>query len=465
MSKPDVEPPIERIRGELRAAAERARHQAPEFPLHVPKQVELQPEIAPIVQTSAHAGATAPGTVANLSGVVQLGQLSQFHGAAFVRNAYLALLGREADETAVKAQMALLGRGISKIEIMGNLRWSAEGRLKAVSVPGLWPRYLLQKATHVPILGYVLQLAMGLAGLPAIVRHQRAADALHVTRADAIEHATHVLDARLQNLAGEGARLRSDHDALRVRTAAAETALAQLSEAIQATTGLARQSNHQMLGMNHWLASLRHSLAEIERQAEGKGRERAAPLAGITDGLLAADANRSARLDQWLEQFAVGLPDAADVLDLGGATDWLDRLSQRSLSVSALRSIGNPGPATGDRRIAVCSDFGVALSRIADESLHGLSVLEASAVARELPLMDLLQFAFRVLRPNAHIVVGLDRGPLVLADLLNARQPLAIDVGLLEAALLHGGFDRIKRSEQDGVACVLARKSSQHDGA
>jgi hypothetical protein len=303
VSKSDVEPPIERIRGELRAAAERARHQAPEFPRRVPKQVELQPEIAPIVQTDAHAGATVQSTVANVTGVVQLGQLSQFHGAAFVRNAYLALLGREADETAVKTQMALLGRGISKIEIMGNLRWSAEGRFKAVSVPGLWPRYLLQKATHVPILGYVLQLAMGLAGLPAIVRHQRAADALHVTRADAIEQATHALDARLQSQAEEAARLRVDHDALQVRAAAAESALAQLSEAIQATSGLARQSNQQMLGMNHWLASLRHSLAEIERLAECKGRERAVPLAGITDGLLAADASRSARLDQWLEQF------------------------------------------------------------------------------------------------------------------------------------------------------------------
>ncbi|WP_395620835.1 hypothetical protein [Dokdonella sp.] len=465
MSKSDVEPPIERIRGELRAAAERARHQAPEFPRRVPKQVELQPEIAPIVQTDAHAGATVQSTVANVTGVVQLGQLSQFHGAAFVRNAYLALLGREADETAVKTQMALLGRGISKIEIMGNLRWSAEGRFKAVSVPGLWPRYLLQKATHVPILGYVLQLAMGLAGLPAIVRHQRAADALHVTRADAIEQATHALDARLQSQAEEGARLRVDHDALQVRAAAAESALAQLSEAIQATSGLAHQSNQQMLGMNHWLASLRHSLAEIERLAECKGRERAVPLAGITDGLLAADASRSARLDQWLEQFAGGLPAAADVLDLGGAADWLDRLSQRGVSVSALRSIGNPGPVAGDRRIAVCNDFGVALSRIADESLHGLSVLEVSVVARELPLMDLLQGAFRVLRPNACILIGLDRGPLVLAELLSGRQALAMDADLLEAALAHGGFHDIKRFEANGVACVIARRSSQRGRA
>ena len=63
----------------------------------MPKQVELQPEIAPIVQTDAHAGVTVHSTVANVTGVVQLGQLSQFHGAAFVRNAYLALLGREAD--------------------------------------------------------------------------------------------------------------------------------------------------------------------------------------------------------------------------------------------------------------------------------------------------------------------------------------------------------------------------------
>lgn len=455
---------IDRIRDELRAAAERARTQAPDFPRRVPKQIELRAEIAPLAQTDARASGPAPSAGANVTGVVQLRQLSQFHGAAFVRNAYLALLGREADDAALKVQMALLGRGISKIEIMGNLRWSAEGRFKAVSVPGLWPRYLLQKATHLPILGYLLQLAMGLAGLPAIVRHQRAADAMHVTRADAIEQATHSLDARLQGLAGEGARLRADHDALQVRAAAAETALARLSEAIQATTGLAQQSNQQMLGMNHWLASLRHSLAEIERQAECKGRERAELRAGITDRLLAADANRSARLDQWLEQFADGLPDVADVLDLGGAADWLDRLSRRGLSVSALRSIGNPGLAADDRRIAVCNDFGVALLRIADESLHGISVLEASVVARELPLMDLLQNAYRILRPNARIVVGLDRGPLVFSEMLNGRQALAMDAGLLEAALAHCGFDRIKHSDVNGATCVLAHKSSQRGG-
>lgn len=468
MNKLPENPPIDRIRDELRAAAERARTRAPEFPRRVPRQIELHVEIAPPAQTDVRASMPAPSAGANGTGVVQLGQLSQFHGVAFVRNAYLALLGRDADEAAVKVQMALLGRGISKIEIMGNLRWSAEGRFKAVTVPGLWPRYLLQKATHVPILGYLLQLAMGLAGLPAIVRHQRAADAMHVTRADALAGDLAALKADNQALKSEASAARAEiarlQQELAVSVAASESKRMRLEVELQEARGLASQTNQQLLGMNHWLESLRQGIDEIEQQVEARDREQAPPAVAIIESMLAADADRSARLDQWLEQFADGMPDAADVLDLGGGADWLDRLSRRGLSVSALRSIGNPGLAADDRRIAVCNDFGVALSRIEDESLHGLSVLEASVVARELPLMDLLQDAFRILRPNARIVVGLDRGPLVFSEMLSGRQALEMDAGLLEAALAHHGFDRIKRFDVNGAACVLARKSSQRGG-
>ena len=72
-------------------------------------------------------------------------ELSQAHFTRFLNQAFVALLRRPPDPAGLEAQMRLLVAGRSKIEILGNLRWSPEGRDIGVHVPWLLPRYILAK--------------------------------------------------------------------------------------------------------------------------------------------------------------------------------------------------------------------------------------------------------------------------------------------------------------------------------
>ena len=74
----------------------------------------------------------------------------------FVEAAYQTLLRRPADEDGRSAYLNQLWNGqLSRTEVLGKLRWSAEGRQKSIRIPGLRARYVLERARRVPILGRI----------------------------------------------------------------------------------------------------------------------------------------------------------------------------------------------------------------------------------------------------------------------------------------------------------------------
>ncbi len=79
---------------------------------------------------------------------------------AFVAQAYRTLLRREPDEAGQRHHLERLRAGQStRIDVLGQLRYSREGRQAGVAVPGLgWP-FVLQTAYRLPIIGDVLALA------------------------------------------------------------------------------------------------------------------------------------------------------------------------------------------------------------------------------------------------------------------------------------------------------------------
>ncbi|HYY57557.1 MAG TPA: FkbM family methyltransferase [Pyrinomonadaceae bacterium] len=97
-----------------------------------------------------------------------------FHDAAFVWNAYRALLKREPDETGFRQYLEQLRSGrFNKIDILASLRYSPEGRSKNVEVEGLALPSMIRRAYRLPLIGYLLELAVGLARLPVQLRSQR----------------------------------------------------------------------------------------------------------------------------------------------------------------------------------------------------------------------------------------------------------------------------------------------------
>ena len=90
----------------------------------------------------------------------ELGELLGYPDEVFVRNAYRAILRREPDTEGLRVYLGRLRQGsLSKIDILGSLRFSHEGRQTGVGIHGLLMPWLLHTAYRVPLLGFLMALA------------------------------------------------------------------------------------------------------------------------------------------------------------------------------------------------------------------------------------------------------------------------------------------------------------------
>ncbi|MGB9181589.1 MAG: methyltransferase domain-containing protein [Pyrinomonadaceae bacterium] len=95
-----------------------------------------------------------------------------YHDRNFIQNAYRAILKRGPDATGYRAFLEGLHSGrLNKIDILARLRFSSEGRAKKVQVKGLFFPAAVRQAYRVPVLGYLLNLFIGIARLPNAIRH------------------------------------------------------------------------------------------------------------------------------------------------------------------------------------------------------------------------------------------------------------------------------------------------------
>jgi hypothetical protein len=102
-----------------------------------------------------------------------LDELVHVHGEAFVERSYRYLLKRPPDALALMLWLERLQRGDSKIALLGDLRWSAEGNRHGVLIEGLRLRYAFWRAAQWPWIGGVIERVALVGALPAIAREQR----------------------------------------------------------------------------------------------------------------------------------------------------------------------------------------------------------------------------------------------------------------------------------------------------
>jgi SAM-dependent methyltransferase len=134
--------------------------------------------------------------------------LLKYSGQEFIRNAYRAILKREPDYGgyAQYTKMLLEGR-FDKVDVLVSLRYSEEGREKNVHIEGLaWLR-MVRRAAHLPLIGYIIELASALGRLPSLLRHQRRFEtSVSVEQQQLAEHLK-LLSQRLQLVRTELAML------------------------------------------------------------------------------------------------------------------------------------------------------------------------------------------------------------------------------------------------------------------
>ena len=101
-----------------------------------------------------------------------LNDFLRFHDKEFIINAYRGVLNRHPDVDSLSYYLERLRDGSqSKIEILGRLRFSPEGRAKGVRVAGLISPLVAAMLYKIPIAGGFIQMVTGVLRLPVFIKN------------------------------------------------------------------------------------------------------------------------------------------------------------------------------------------------------------------------------------------------------------------------------------------------------
>ena len=149
----------------------------PSAPAHSVLQAEFSESPFPSVPVS-QADSPSPISHSDFKPSYTLSELLQFDDEHFVCNAFLALLRRQPDSHALQYYLHHLRQGLfTKIDILGRLRYSREGRSIRIKVKGLLIPFLLHSTFTVPLVGHLIATISSLPNARALIRRLRATEA------------------------------------------------------------------------------------------------------------------------------------------------------------------------------------------------------------------------------------------------------------------------------------------------
>ena len=149
----------------------------PSVPAHPVLQAEFSEGFFPSVPVS-QADSASPTSHSDFKTSYTLSELLQFDDEHFICNAFLALLRRQPDAHALQYYLHHLRQGLfTKIDILGRLHYSREGRSIRIKVKGLLVSFLLHSTFTVPIIGHLMAAISSLPNTRALIRRLRATEA------------------------------------------------------------------------------------------------------------------------------------------------------------------------------------------------------------------------------------------------------------------------------------------------
>jgi O-antigen chain-terminating methyltransferase len=108
-----------------------------------------------------------------------------YHDRAFIVSAYRGVLRRDPDPSGMDNFLGKLRNGdYTKIEILGRLRFSREGRRHGVRIRGLTLPFAVQTACRLPVFGYVIAWLNALIRLPLLIKNWQRFEAYTIHRLD-----------------------------------------------------------------------------------------------------------------------------------------------------------------------------------------------------------------------------------------------------------------------------------------
>jgi O-antigen chain-terminating methyltransferase len=358
-------------------------------------------------------------------------ELLKYHDAAFVRCAYRALLCREPDEGSLFYLSGLRDGRLSKLDLISSLLLSPEGRESGVRVEGL-PRRSMERLYRLPVLGYALQIIVGVVRLPALIRNQSRFEVYSIARQqESLERQQEALRRQHDDLMRQHYAISEQRDAVeQVKQTLAETlarqqdSMRRLTEAYREATHLLHQQISALFREQNELIDEQSTLRRevYTRLAEAGGSGHASvqppPAAAHEEGeqldrlyYLLEERFRGSRAEV-KERFRIYLPmlrEAAvtgDILDVGcGRGEWLELLRDEGVRASGVDS--NRVMIEQCRRLGLeVSEAGVLeyLRRLPDASLNAVTGFHIVEHFSFEALLELLDEVRRVLKRGGLVI-------------------------------------------------------------
>lgn len=188
---------------------------------------------APLFEPISLPRLSGPGGWLAQKDVYTLADFLQFHDDEFVRNAYRALLRRDPDARGHANYLAALRSGhLAKTDILGRIRFSAEGRSVGVRVRGLALPFALRTLRRVPLAGWIVGVVQYVVRLPALVRNHERLEATFFYRESELKRQIDLAEAEIERLLTQSRQRASDAD--RQSNAQLESVRAQIFTLTQA---------------------------------------------------------------------------------------------------------------------------------------------------------------------------------------------------------------------------------------
>ncbi|HKG48107.1 MAG TPA: methyltransferase domain-containing protein [Pyrinomonadaceae bacterium] len=396
----------------------------------------------------------------------ELNYLLGFQDEAFVKNAYQAILKRDPDDAGLAEYLRQLRSGrYSKIDIISSLRFSPEGQKANVEIAGLGRGSAFRKAYRVPVVGYLLRLAVGIVRLPVLITNFRQLEshtagqlervASHVNEAVAqlstqireqaevdrsyletlprqIKDLHSTVGVQLNSIITEQGRITHNHDALNKSFV---TLQAQMSQRASEQTGVQQRYDAELQGLRAQLEKQVDELIERLQKSRMEIAQQETRLAHLLEGSesLSAVAQRGeGERDHLLDSLYFSLEDTlrgtpeqireavkvylpvlrdagitADILDVGcGRGEWLE----------VLRENGFQARGIDTNRVVLQRCKELSLEVVESEALTYLGSLPDSSLnavtafhfAEHLPLDALVRFldeTGRTLKPGGLLIL------------------------------------------------------------
>lgn len=338
-----------------------------------------------------------------------INDLVQYHDHEFIWNAYRALLKREPDEEGYKGYLERLRSGRrNKIDILSSLRASAEGQRANVFIEGLSARAAVRRLFHLPVLGYLAELAVGLVRLPVLLRSQRQLENHLVAQqerlASHIDQSNHLL---MDQLRGVDRFAKSSHNELLERLnelGRKQKEIAELQH--QQVSALFQEQQKLIFNSRARPSENGHSLSSLFDQMHPNNEVDIHKLQACFNDQFRGDEQI---LKQELRRYLLLLRDSgmnSNILDIGsGYGDWLELLKSEGFNARGVES--NPllvAAATRKGLDVTESDAHAYLRRLPDASLDAVTGFHVLEHLQFQQLVALLAEISRTLRPGGLVV-------------------------------------------------------------